>query len=446
MIDRRKTFDSSNRPFYLALILVGVGGLVAIWFLSPPDYVGDEYRYVLGATHLTEGYYATLDHPDFTNGPGYPLFLTPFVALEADWVWPRLCNALLLCGAMWFLYATARLFVSARWALGMSLVFALNPIQLRYLPHAKTEYLCVFFITAFLWCMARYLDEERTWSWKWMLGAALALFGAMMTRVIFGYVVTAALILLPLCLLVSGYRSSMLRVVTPFALALFLCVPYLAYTHHHTGKVFCWSTNGGELLYWMTSPYDGELGSWSSLDDLPHNPVMAENHLEFVEYVESQPFRERDSIWMGQALENIKNHPDAMGRNLAANTSRILFSFPRTHYEERITTILWIIPTGFILVLGSLAIYPACRAWPRIPLVIKIGALLTLILFGGSILLPAEPRFLLPVVPFVLLWLTYLYANVIKVRLDLAHQNELTAPQLLRFEAEWPEAESKKRA
>ncbi|MEM7013173.1 MAG: hypothetical protein AAF585_17005 [Verrucomicrobiota bacterium] len=402
-------------------LMVFYAALVAAF--SPSELIGDEGRYLFYAENLTNGFYVPPDFPDFTNGPAYPMILAPLVAIDAPIWMMRGLNVFFMGGAVFLLFQLLRIFVSARWATIIAVGFGLNPIQLRYIAHAKTEAVSVFFFCAFLYTLALLLRADK-WNWRILAYCAGSFFALTMTRVLFGYVATAALVAVPVCCFIFGYRQQLLKATAPFALALAFCIPWLAYTHHHTGKHFCWSTNGGELLYWITSPHDGEWGSWFSLDDLAALPEAAERHMKVSAAIESAPFAEQDALWKQHAKENFQEDPKALARNLVANFSRIFFAFPRSYRTEELKTLCWLIPNAVVLFLAALAIYPTVRAWKRIPLAIKIAGLTGLIFFGGSVLLPAAPRYLLPVVPSMLLWLGYIYANVIQIRINVTNAEE----------------------
>ena len=410
--------NNGDGAFRYVLIGLMVFYAILVAIFSPDDLVGDEGRYLFYAENLTHGFYVPPDVPDFTNGPAYPAILTPFVMLNAPLWMMRGLNVFFLGGAVFLFYQTVRLYASARWALVFSIAFGLNPIQLRYIAHAKTEAVSLFFFCAFVWGLAKLLSTDRL-EWRWLIHASLAFFALTMTRVLFGWVATAALVAVPVCCLMFGYRQQLLRAVAPFALSLVLCVPWLAFTHHHTGKHFCWSTNGGELIYWITSPYDGEWGSWFSLEDLSQMPEAAARHMRVSARIESAPLSEQDALWTEHAKENFREHPGALVRNLAANLNRIFFAFPRSYQAEELKTIFWVIPTGVVLFLAAGAVYPTFRAWRRIPLAIKVVGLTGLIFFGGSVLLPASPRYLLPVVPAMLWWLSYVYGNLIRIHIEV---------------------------
>ena len=65
-----------------------------------------------------------------------------------------------------------------------------------------------------------------------------------------------------------------------FLLALLWCAPYLFYMHSATGKVFYWATSVGSDLYWISTPYAGEYGSWFSSNQVRDRNELAP-HREF---------------------------------------------------------------------------------------------------------------------------------------------------------------------
>src|SRR5215470_3914935 len=67
----------------------------------------DEARYLRYAKNLTHGYYAApAPNDEIINGPGYPIVLAPFVALNTPVIWAILANALFYYLSIVFLYKT----------------------------------------------------------------------------------------------------------------------------------------------------------------------------------------------------------------------------------------------------------------------------------------------------------------------------------------------------
>ncbi len=419
IVDRATQF----RGISATAAILTVFYLILIVAFSPSDLVGDEERYLMGAKNLANGFLVDKEHPDFTNGPGYPLLIMPLVAMDAPLIAIRGLNAVFLAGALWFFYGTAKRFVSPRWALGATIILGLNPVQLRYVAHAKTEAVALFFACGFAWAFTELMARNKL-DWRWVIRSAAFLFALAMVRVLFGYVAMACLLALPAFFFLFQQQQQLTKALAPFALSLCFCLPWLFYTYSHTGKFPCWSTNGGELLYWITSPYENELGTWFSIDDLPNHPQAFKNHIAACASIEALPYAQRDAGWVKLAKKNFQQAPEATVRNLVANFSRIFLGFPGSYRSERITTVFWIIPSGIVLLALAGSIVPAVLAWRQIPLSIKSLGICAAIFFGGSVLLPAEPRYLLPIVPFVLLWLAYVYANVVQLRINLSSPAE----------------------
>ncbi len=65
----------------------------------------DEPRYLVYAHNILKGYFASPESLMFWNGPGYPLYLAPFVAWKAPLLVPRLGNALFLYFGMVYFQA-----------------------------------------------------------------------------------------------------------------------------------------------------------------------------------------------------------------------------------------------------------------------------------------------------------------------------------------------------
>ena len=63
---------------------------------------GDEIRYFAYAENLTQGFYTTPDNPNLINGPGYPLYLAAFVALNLPPLAPKMVSAVLFFFAIIF--------------------------------------------------------------------------------------------------------------------------------------------------------------------------------------------------------------------------------------------------------------------------------------------------------------------------------------------------------
>ena len=72
------------------------------------------------------------------------------------------------------------------------------------------------------------------------------------------------------------------RVLMILLISIGLTIPYLTYTYYHTGKIFYWATSGGNNLYWLTTPYEGEYGSWLNFEKLKRESTVEHSGIYFV--------------------------------------------------------------------------------------------------------------------------------------------------------------------
>ena len=89
--------------------------------LFPSDFSGDEIRYLRFAKNLIHGFYSPpAPDIDLTNGPGYPLLLSPFVAIGLPLVFMALLNAVFYYLSIILLFKALKQTVE----LNMALIFS----------------------------------------------------------------------------------------------------------------------------------------------------------------------------------------------------------------------------------------------------------------------------------------------------------------------------------
>lgn len=400
------------------LLFAGVLALYAVVTLvaNRPDQIWDEGRYLQYATHLTQGAYATPEKPDIVNGPGYPLVLAPFVHLKAPYLAMRLLNALFMALAAWFSFRAVLPYAGKRWALAVTLVTVLHPSIIRTAPYMMTEPLSLACIAGFGWAFTSVL-----WSPQWRFGATLAAafaFGYLtMTRVFFGNVLMAMLVvviaLLPFW---HAQRRMLWRALTVLSLAFALCIPWLAYTKSKTGDLLCWSTNGGELLYWATSTHPGENGHWFSEEDAQNKPeLVANGHRDFYQAHYYLPVEQREDALKKKAFENIRANPVGVFKNWLANWGRLLFGVPRSYQHEELLMLVLIAVNGPIILAVLLALYFGLRHLRATPPEFGLMAAMILIYLGGTSLLPGLPRYTIVIWP----WISIAVADILSRHLKL---------------------------
>lgn len=378
--------------FYIAVVL----------FTHRPELIWDEGRYLMFASRLTQGFYADPNHPDLINGPGYPLILAAFLMLKIPLVGMRLFNAVLMALAAWFSYRATRPYAGQRWALGVAAVTALHPSLARTAPFLMTEALTVCCISGFAWALTSVMRTDKT-KWLLILTAAFILAWLTMTRVFFGNVIMASIactgLLLPIW---RSARQSFLRMLAVLGLAFAMCIPWLAYTHAKTGNTLCWSTNGGELLYWATSTRDGENGHWFSEDDAQNKPeLIANGHREFYRANYYLPVQQREAALKKKALENIRANPKGVLKNWLCNVGRLLFGFPRSFQNEELVMLVLVVVNGPLLLAVLAALWVGWIKRTRIPTEVLLLAMMTCIYLGGASLLPGLPRYTVVMWPWI---------------------------------------------
>jgi 4-amino-4-deoxy-L-arabinose transferase-like glycosyltransferase len=395
----------------LALLLPLLALYVAAWAFFPerPD---DEASYVVLAERLTEGFYVTGDDdailnadpgsPDLWFGPGLPALLAPLVAIDAPLSVLRLTSALVLFGAVLLMYVLAR----ERWGRRVGLVAAyalgLYVPFLGLLSNLHSEVLAVLCVTVGMLGLARFLDRGGIF---WCLLGAAGLAGLALTRVAYGWVLSISLAVLLVWWVAKRSRSSG-RAAGVLALALALCLPWLAYTYSKTDRLFVWGNSGSLSLYWMTSPYEGDLGDWHQAHLVFSDPAL-QPHRAFFESLRGLDLAEQNAEIEREALGNIVDHPDAYAENLLANVSRMLFNSPYSRTSQQTNDVFYALPNALLLGAAALCAIVLLPRRRTLPPETGVFALLASTAFALHALVSAYPRMLAPIVP-LLVWLTVL--------------------------------------
>lgn len=395
----------------LALLLPLLALYLAAWAFFParPD---DEASYVVLAERLTEGYYVTGDDdaildadpasPDLWFGPGLPALLVPLVAVDAPLSVLRLTSVVVLFAAVLLFFVLARerwgprTGVVGAYALGLYVPF------LGLLSNLHSEVLAVLCVVVGMLGLARFVERRGL---GWLVLGSVGLAGLALTRVAYGWVLSVALVLLLGWWLVRRSRSSG-RAAAVLALALALCIPWLAYTHAKTDRLFVWGNSGSLSLYWMASPHEGDLGDWHQAHLVFSDPALGP-HREFFEGLRGLTLAEQNAEIEREARRNIVDHPGKYAENVAANVSRMLFNAPYSRTLQQTDDLFYALPNAILLgafVLCLLVLVPRRRALPPEA---GVFALLAATAFAVHALVSAYPRMLAPIVP-LLVWLTVL--------------------------------------
>jgi hypothetical protein len=290
----------------------------------------------------------------------------------------------------------------------------LSPPFMQGLPSLNSECIAIFLVCGFMFHFCALFQENRRFR-PHMLAASMYLAYLALTKVFFGYVIAAMLASL-LVWRIWQRTYAVRTALTVFLLALLWCTPYLFYMYSATGKVFYWGTSGGISLYWMSTPYPGEYGSWYSSTQVLDRPELTP-HRQFFASLDNMTDVERDAAFKSQAIRNIKNHPKAYLRNWAANVGRLLFSYPFSFGPQTLTTYFYLAPDMFIVVLFVVSLIPAVLRSRAMPFELWFMLAFAVIAFGGTTLVSSYERQFRPLVPILWVWVGLVSVRVLRIEL-----------------------------
>ncbi|TMM59123.1 hypothetical protein FEE95_06740 [Maribacter algarum] len=408
---------------YIWLLLLLLLYLILIMVLNKP-LKGDETRYIAYAENMTHGFYTDAENPNLSNGPGYPLVLLPFVALESNLLIPKLLNGIFVVLGIFFLYKTLLFYTKEKYAIIVALLIGLYPPLLHWMTALYSESLSFVLVSGFIYYFCSLYQKKK--NWKTIILASFCLGFLVLTKVIFFYVLLFGAIILAILYLIKK-QSNTNRAIFVAIGAFVVTSPFLIYAYSVTGKVFYLGTRGGEILYHRATPFENEYGNWFSPNKImdvakdktskktENLSLLIANHEAFYRKLDPLSNMQKDSALKAKAIENMIKHPLKYVKNTAANTTRFLFNIPNSYQTQSFKVFGYIIPNGFLVVLLLLIAWPAFLARKKIPFEIKAALLFSLIYGGGMILLLGKPRYFTMMVPSLVLFLVYCYSHIIKI-------------------------------
>ena len=390
--------------FYIFLIII----------IPPKNTAGDDARYLKYAENLAHGFYEDTDKILLTNPPGYPTVLVPFVYFKVSLLFPKLFNAFLMFFATLFFYKTLNFFSGDRFSLFVTYCFGLYPGYMLFLSELYTEIFSIFLMCGFIYYFLALFNN--TLKLKNIFLSSLFLSILILTKSIFGYVL---IILLLISVIAFIFRKNLRLKSTLIVLSLsfLFCIPYLVYTYTLTNHLFYWSSNGGDTLYWISTPYPNEYGDWFTFDKVKKFSPLLKNHGAIADTVTHLPSVKKDIYLRIMAIKNILNDPFKFLLNWSANIGRLFFNYPYSYLSQRMTTYFYILPNMFIVVFIIICAYLSFIRWKLIPFEIKMLLLISFIYIGGSSILSAVFRYIVVILPPLLIWIAYILTNVIKIEL-----------------------------
>ncbi len=386
---------------------------VCIVILFPKEItIGDQTRYLRFANNLLNGFYSP-PYPriDIWNGPGYPLFLAPFIFFKCSYVFLRLLNAILLYFSLIITCKTFSFYSSSKSALFFTILLGLFFPIYEVLRQVLTESLTWFLISLICFLFVKNFNQKII-SWKLIILTALTISYLAMTKVIFGYVIIFMLFVSLLLYLIPKFRFSATKSIFIFLFSFFLCLPWLIYTYNLTNKTFYWANSGNMSLYTMSTPYAGETGQWYEEKDLLKNP----NHKVFIDSILNLTPLQRDAAYKKEAIKNISTHPKKYTMNLISNMGRLLF-FPSDYAPDTIFSYYPFVPNMFIVVFIFCSLTIGVVNYKRIPKELIFLFIFFAIYLIGSTALSAYRRMFHVTMPFWFLFIGYIFTNVISIKI-----------------------------
>jgi hypothetical protein len=384
----------------LLVLFVAVCALVQ----PSPDPVRDEPALLAAASRLLDGHlvpvHPTLDPRAYLwHGPGLVAVLAPLVALDLPLYAIRFVEPVVLGAAVLLFHRLLRLRLGPRAALLWTYAFGLYVPFYAVLPEVHKEPLSALLVIVAMLATTRALAAGAAA----VIAAGLSLTALTMVRMEYGWVTIGLLVVALAAWALRRHSDRARRAAAIAAIGVAGCLPWLAYTQHLTGKPLYWGSSSGLSLFWMSPTGHGETGSWHEPSSVFTDPELARFRPLFAHLRRLDPVASDDEL-RERAVANIRAHPAAYARNLAANTSRLFFAAPMRPALSASRVGIDLLFNGALLAGLAWALAVARRRRLELPAeTLPIAAFAVLAI---AIHLPpsASPRMLLPVVP-ALLWL-----------------------------------------
>lgn len=394
--------------------------IVIVFLFYDEAMVGDEGRYLWFADNLLKGFYSP-PRPNISlwNGPGYPMFLSGFLWLDASNFQLVLLNACLHFGSVMLLFAILRRFFSQRISLLYTLIWAFWFFAYADMIRILSESFAIFQIALFAFLIT---SKDPSTGRKLLAGFTLGLI--ILTKVIFFYV----FLVLVLFYSIDGiihWKKKKRAFLFMFLTAFVTLLPYLTYSYQLTGKLFYLSNAGGMSLYWMSSPQSNEYGDWNAVtldtycwesNIICNQAYFEKHHGAFMAEIEPLDPLARDDAFRSQAISNIKQYPTAFAKNVVANFLRMFFNYPESYNFPRNSTLARMIPGAFLMCISLISIFTCLFFIKHLPKKLLLIFLMCVIYLGGSSLLSSYPRMLHAILPILLIVVAQTFTSFLSVK------------------------------
>ena len=101
-------------------------------------------------------------------------------------------------------------------------------------------------------------------------------------------------------------------------------------------------------------------------------------------------------------------------KNTGASALRLFFEYPISYKTQSMKTYLYLLPNIFLVVFLILAAYVSLRKIRLIPMDIRFIAIISLFYIGILILLTGRVRHLLPIVPLLVFYISFILERFTK--------------------------------
>jgi len=394
--------------------------IVLVLKLHSDKMEGDESRYYMYAQNLLQGFYSPKDVVFLWNGPGYPLFLVPFLYFKLPLITISLANAIMQYMSIVFLFKSIKAYTNTKVALLASLAWGLYYLGYQEIPSILTEPLTSFLMSSLLVSLSSYFTKGNK-NYLYISGIVIGLI--VLTKFIFGYILLFMLIFWVAVYLINQMKKiaqpKIKSLIIALGIAFALVTPYLAHTYQLTSRVFYWGNSGGMNLYWMSTPYENEFGDWFPetlfIGQAISGTNLYKNHLSDINYFLTRKGIERDDAYKQKGIENIKKYPLKYIRNWFTNQGRLWFNFPQTGFSHSERGLLRFVPNAILLTFFLLSLYLWGINFKKCPIEINFLALFILSYLGMTSLISALPRQLTVSVPILLFWISFIQFKSTKV-------------------------------
>lgn len=428
-------------PYFIILIII-------ISNQHSDAMYGDESRYIKYAGNLIRGFYSPPSPDiDLTNGPGYPMILVPFILFHLPLICITLMNGLFHYLSVVFVFKTLQQLVSLKGALVFGLFWMCYINAYQFMSFIISESFSIFLVSILIYYLLKAFSLSENLKAKKFLYISGFIMGYLtITKIIFGYVLLFMLVGIGLLWIMNRKSNNYRRSFFIILIAFITTTPYLIYTYHLTGRLFYWGTSGGNNLYWMSTPTEGEYGDWIEDPNLGSDTILTNdiildfreidqkvlanswripgskylvksNHRKDYEEILKYKGIEQDDAYKRIVINNIKSNPKKYVKNIIANIGRLLFDFPYSYKLQNIYSLKRITFNGPIIILTLFCLIPTLLNWCIIPFPIRFMLFFILLYLGGTIIGSVETRMFNIAVPVLLLWNAWIIQNTIKIKL-----------------------------